>query len=63
VTRGTIVEEFGLNRFARDARYRDLKLAGHRHLIRSTTQRQDQVRLANGKMVEGEMVYLLSYPK
>jgi hypothetical protein len=49
-------------REARDERWRELRRAGRKHVIRTTTQEQDEVRLANGKRVPGEMVWLVKYP-
>lgn len=46
----------------RDARYAALKTKGTRHLVKGTDQIQEQVRLRNGKMVDGEMVYVVRFP-
>lgn len=60
-TNNMIVESWA-NRDDRDEQWRKLRKT-RAHVGRSTTSIQDDVRLANGYMVEGEMQYLVHYPR
>jgi hypothetical protein len=54
-----VVEEFA-DKESRDSRWHQLREKG-KTVSRGTEQRQEQVRLANGKMVDGEMVWVVRY--
>jgi len=56
-----ITESFP-DREARDARWKELRDKGKWHILKTTTSKQDDVRLASGKMVDGEMDWQVKYP-
>jgi hypothetical protein len=57
-----VVEQF-TSKESRDSRWRSLRESGKAHVTRGTNQSQEQVRLAGGRMVEGEMVWEVRYPR